>query len=179
MKSVSVKKVGAIAAGAAMIGAAFAAPISAQDIGGADMGFFYDDNYNPLVKIVVGQDAAASDGVAAANLAATIGNNAYKSATIAGGNQTDEVTCPVVTGDPAVVLSHRAKGAIGVYEQDEYQDDYDGQGDQDVLGPDQKGLPQVELLLLLIQFFLVPISLGGLSGCPSHHFLPLRRRFVP
>jgi len=130
----NVKKVGAIAAGAAMIGAAFVAPISAQDIGGADMGFFYDSNYNPLVKIVVGTDAKASDGVAAANLAATIGNEAYRSTSTPAGNVTEEVTCPAVAGETATVLSHRAKGAIGVYEQDEDiptedNDDFYGSGE--------------------------------------------------
>ncbi|MGC8850708.1 MAG: S-layer protein [Candidatus Micrarchaeia archaeon] len=78
MKSISVKRIAAVAAGAAMIGAAFAGAVTPEGLG--NYAFF--SNGEPQVKIVVGSKAAASDGVAAANIAAMIGNLAYTSKTI-------------------------------------------------------------------------------------------------
>jgi hypothetical protein len=74
MKSLSVRKIAAFAAGAAMLGAAFAA--AAVDTAGLGNYPFFS-NYEPNVKIVVGADAAASDAVAAANIAAMVGSLAY------------------------------------------------------------------------------------------------------
>ena len=84
MKGLNVKRIAALAAGAAILGATLATAgavtysntqiISAEGV--------------PQVKVVVGANAAASDGVAAANIAALIGNLAFKSqdvtATVAG-----------------------------------------------------------------------------------------------
>ncbi len=92
MKSLNVKRIAALAAGAAMLGASLAV---AGDVSYSNVPII--QNGQPMVKIVVGENAAASDGVAAANIAAMIGNLAYKSqaitATISG-----EPTCTVSGG---------------------------------------------------------------------------------
>ena len=77
MKSINVKKIASVAAGAAMIGAAFAGAVAVDDAGLAGYKFF--SGSEPNVKIVVGSQAGASDGVNAANIAAMIGNLAYES----------------------------------------------------------------------------------------------------
>lgn len=93
MKSVSIKRIAAVAAGAAMIGAAFAGAVTPDGLG--NYAFF--NNGEPQVKLVVGSGAAASDGVAAANIAAMIGNLAYtsKAITVQG---TDKLSCTGATG---------------------------------------------------------------------------------
>ena len=80
MKSMNVRKIAAIAAGAAMIGAAF---VGAVDVDTAGVGSFsFIQAGEPNVKIVVGSTAQPSDAVAAANIAAMIGNLAYKSSPV-------------------------------------------------------------------------------------------------
>ncbi|MFH1448486.1 MAG: S-layer protein [Candidatus Micrarchaeota archaeon] len=77
MKGLSVKKIAALAAGAAILGASVVA---------ADVTYgntqIVNQNGQPVVKVVVGQKAAASDGVVAANIAAKIGNYAYSKQTL-------------------------------------------------------------------------------------------------
>jgi len=75
VRSLNVKKVAAIASGMGLLGAAFAGAVSV-DSGLSSFPFF--TNGEPNVKIAVGTNAAASDGVVAANIAAMIGNLAYK-----------------------------------------------------------------------------------------------------
>ena len=41
-----------------------------------------DQNGQPVVKVIVGSTAAASDGVVAANIASKIANEAYKTSTL-------------------------------------------------------------------------------------------------
>ncbi|MCX6767843.1 MAG: S-layer protein, partial [Candidatus Micrarchaeota archaeon] len=79
MKTMNAKRIAAVAAGAAMIGAAFAGAVSV-DSGVGSYKFFSNDE--PNVKIVVGSAAQASDAIAAANIAAMIGNLAYASSDI-------------------------------------------------------------------------------------------------
>lgn len=75
MKSVNVKKIAAVGAGAAMIAAAFAGAVVTDSTGLASFPFY--SNGEPNVKIVMGSLAQPSDAVAAANIAAMIGNLAY------------------------------------------------------------------------------------------------------
>ena len=77
MKSLNVKKIAAVAAGAAMLGAAFAGAVQVDSAGVGSYPFFA--NGAPNVKIVVGSWAQPWDAVAAANIAAMIGNMAYTS----------------------------------------------------------------------------------------------------
>ncbi|MFH0861721.1 MAG: S-layer protein, partial [Candidatus Altiarchaeota archaeon] len=107
----TLRRVGSIAAGAVMLGAAISGAVSAGlDSTGLTKDFFYDAGYNPVVQIVVGEKGMATDAVAAGNIAAVIGNLAYKSAsaTASGGSS-----------DGQVVLGVSAKGATGKYEQAE------------------------------------------------------------
>jgi len=92
MKSLNVKKIAALAAGTALVGAAFAA---AGAITYSNTPIISESGV-PQVKVVVGEGAAASDGVVAANIAAMVGNLAWRTqavtATVAG---TDGVDCTV------------------------------------------------------------------------------------
>ena len=73
MKGMNMRKVAALA-GAVLLGAsAFA--MAEVTYGSAHL---VDQNGQPLVKIYIGSKAMASDGVAAANIAAAIANEAYK-----------------------------------------------------------------------------------------------------
>ncbi|MDD5317228.1 MAG: S-layer protein [Candidatus ainarchaeum sp.] len=74
MKSLNVKKIAALAAGTALVGAAFA---TAGAITYSNTPIISESGV-PQVKVVVGQTAAASDGVVAANIAAMIGNLAWR-----------------------------------------------------------------------------------------------------
>jgi hypothetical protein len=107
----TLNKVGTIAAGAIMLGAAISGAVSAGlDDTGMTKDFFYDSGYNPVVQVVVGEKGMATDAVAAGNIAAVIGNLAYstRSAAISGGSSSGEV-----------VLGVSARGATGKYEQSE------------------------------------------------------------
>ena len=75
MKSANVKKIAAVVAGATLLGVglAFAGSVSFQNIP------IISNSGQPVVQIVVGSGAKPSDGVAAANIAAAIGNLAYTS----------------------------------------------------------------------------------------------------
>lgn len=78
MKSLNVKKIAAVAAGAAMVGAAFAGAVANVDQ--TAIGNFWPSiwsNGAPGVQVVVGSLANPSDGIAAANIAAVIGNLAF------------------------------------------------------------------------------------------------------
>ena len=77
MKSLNVKKIAAVGFGAAMIASAFAGAVQTDTTGLASFPFF--SNGEPNVKLVIGSQAQPSDAVAAANIAAMIGNLAYTS----------------------------------------------------------------------------------------------------
>ncbi len=75
MKSLNPKRIAAVVGGAALIatGLAFAGPLTFQNVP------IISNSGQPLVQIVVGTLAKPSDGVAAGNIAAAIGNLAYTS----------------------------------------------------------------------------------------------------
>ncbi|MCL4381073.1 S-layer protein, partial [Candidatus Marsarchaeota archaeon] len=75
MKSANVKKIAAVVAGATLLGVglAFAGSVSFQNIP------IISNSGQPVVQVVVGSGAKPSDGVAAANIAAAIGNLAHAS----------------------------------------------------------------------------------------------------
>ncbi len=75
VKTLNIKRITALAAGAALLGLglAFAGPISFQNVP------IISSQGQPVVQIVIGSTAQPSDGVAAGNIAAAIGNLAYKS----------------------------------------------------------------------------------------------------
>ncbi|MBN2127155.1 MAG: S-layer protein [Candidatus Diapherotrites archaeon] len=73
MKGFSIKKLAAIAAGAALVGSALAPVVSAQTVAKGDI---YGSDGSPNVSIVVGSMANASDAVWAGNIAAKIAEKA-------------------------------------------------------------------------------------------------------
>jgi hypothetical protein len=75
MKSLNGKRIAAVAAGAALLGLglAFAGPVSFQNVP------IISNSGQPVVQVVIGSTAKPSDGAAAANIAAAIGNLAYTS----------------------------------------------------------------------------------------------------
>ncbi|MCK4491989.1 MAG: S-layer protein, partial [Candidatus Altiarchaeales archaeon] len=111
MKSMDIKRIGTIATGAMMLGAALVGPVSAgMDDTGLTGNFFYDASYNPIMQIVVGEKGMATDAVAAGNIAAAVGNLAYMESTktlTLGGEATGKV-----------VVETEARGAVGKYVQD-------------------------------------------------------------
>ncbi|VVB74106.1 Uncharacterised protein [uncultured archaeon] len=100
MKSINAKKIAAVTAGAVLIGASLlaAAPIM---YGNTEV---VNAQGKPVVKVVVGANAHASDGVAAANIAAVIGSMAYKSQTVSA-QLTGSPTCNVSAGGSAGACS--------------------------------------------------------------------------
>ncbi|MEM3400039.1 MAG: S-layer protein [Candidatus Micrarchaeia archaeon] len=92
MKGLNVTKIAALAAGAALLGAS----VVAADVTYGNTQII-NQNGVPVVKIAVGAKAAASDGVAAANIAAMIGNLAYTQRTITAEVQ-GTATCSVTGG---------------------------------------------------------------------------------
>ncbi|MEM4633573.1 MAG: S-layer protein, partial [Candidatus Anstonellaceae archaeon] len=82
-----------------------------------------DQNGQPTVKIYVGSKAAISDGVAAANIAAKIANEAYKSSTLTatmsgtptctvGSGVSGAGTCSIVESSKKVTLSVTVPGTV-------------------------------------------------------------------
>lgn len=144
MKTTTIGRIGAIVTGAAMLGTAVASALAGAVTVDATLtkGFFYDDNMNPKVQMVVGDKAQASDGAVAGQIAAMIGNMAFKStsANAGGGAQTVaswQVPCTSLgctggtgTATGEVTLSWEAIGLIGEVQQREMNCDiYDDTGD--------------------------------------------------
>jgi len=77
VKGINIRKIAALASGIALLGASVA--VADVVYGNTQL---VDQNGQPVVKVVVGANAAASDGVAAGNIAARIANLAYKSSTL-------------------------------------------------------------------------------------------------
>lgn len=123
MKGINLRKIGAIVAGSAILASSVAfAGLVYQNTP------LVDANGQPVVKIVVGEKAAASDGVVAAYIASKIANEAYKSSTLtaqvvgegtctgASGNG----TCSVEAGSEKVKLLVTVPGA-GAADRLDYQ----------------------------------------------------------
>ena len=113
MKSIDVKKIAAITAGAALLGASIlaAAPVTVDNID------VISAQGQPTVQIVVGKSAAASDGVAAANIAAVIGSLSYASKKVSAklvGSPTCSATAGAGTG-ACSIQSGTEKVALDVY----------------------------------------------------------------
>lgn len=79
MKGLSIKRLAAVATGAAMVGAALAPLAAAMDLTKSDI---YGADGSPNVNIVVGGTAQLSDAVWAGNIAAKIAEKAQKSGTV-------------------------------------------------------------------------------------------------
>ncbi|MEM4555074.1 MAG: S-layer protein [Candidatus Anstonellaceae archaeon] len=121
MKGINVKKIAAFAGAAVLFGASVA--VADVVYGNTQL---VDQNGQPTVKVVVGSKAAITDGVAAANIAARIANEAYKSSTLTAalsgqatcslGTDTATGSCSVVENSKRVVLEVVVPGQIaGTY----------------------------------------------------------------
>ncbi|MFH1285500.1 MAG: S-layer protein, partial [Candidatus Micrarchaeota archaeon] len=92
MKSLNVKRIAALAAGTALLGASLAAAsVEFQNVP------IINNDGKPVVKVAVGEKADVSDAIAAANIAAVIGNLAYKSQTVTA-QVSGTATCAVSGG---------------------------------------------------------------------------------
>ncbi|PIN85152.1 MAG: hypothetical protein COV47_03605 [Candidatus Diapherotrites archaeon CG11_big_fil_rev_8_21_14_0_20_37_9] len=105
MKGFNVKKLVAIAAGAALLGTAIAPIVSATSVTKDDI---YNSNGSPRVNIVIGSEAALSDAVWAGNLAAKIAEKAATTKSVsatptgASGDGTADVDLSDLTVDVTV-----------------------------------------------------------------------------
>src|SRR3989338_5859079 len=84
---VNLKKIGAMVAGATILASSVA--FAGLWFGNTEL---VNAQGNTAAKVVVGENAAASDGVAAANIAAAIASNAWKS-TVFTASVSGEATC--------------------------------------------------------------------------------------
>ncbi|VVC04657.1 Uncharacterised protein [Candidatus Burarchaeum australiense] len=107
MKRLNVKRVAALAAGAALLGASLA--VAEVTYGNVQL---VNQNGQPTAQVVVGSGAAASDGVVAANIAAMLGNLAYKAQTISA-STAGEATCALgggaATGGTCAISNEKVK----------------------------------------------------------------------
>jgi hypothetical protein len=98
---VNLRKIGAIVAGATIL---------ASSVAFAGLSFgntvLVNDNGAPQVKVVVGEKAMASDGVAAANIAAKIANEAFKSTKLTA-QVVGEATCSAGSGAGTCTVSDK------------------------------------------------------------------------
>ncbi len=123
MKGINVRKIAALTS--ALILGASALAVADVYYGNTQL---VDQNGQPTVKVYVGSKAAVSDGIAAANIAAKIANEAYKSSTLTAsvsGTPTCSVgtgiggtgTCSIVESSKKVTLEVTVPGTIaGVHE---------------------------------------------------------------
>jgi hypothetical protein len=118
MKGINVRKIAAFA-GAAVLG--LSAVAVADVVYGSTQ--LVDQNGQPTVKIYVGSKAAVSDGVAAANIAAKIANEAYKSSVLTaqvsgtpkctvGSGVGGTGTCSIVESSKKVTLEVNVPGVV-------------------------------------------------------------------
>ncbi|MDD5096088.1 MAG: S-layer protein [Candidatus ainarchaeum sp.] len=121
MKGINLKKIGAIVAGSAILASSIAfAGLVYQNTP------LVDANGQPVVKVVVGERAMASDGVVAAYIASKIANEAYKTSTLTaqvvgegsctGGEGSG--TCTVVENSEQVTLEVTVPGAGAADQED-------------------------------------------------------------
>ena len=118
MKGINAKKIAAFAGAAVLFGAA---AVAAEVTYGSTQ--LVDQSGQPTVKIYVGSKAQISDGVAAANIAAKIANEAYKSSTLTasvsgtptctiGSGVSGAGTCSIVESSKKVTLEVTLPGSI-------------------------------------------------------------------
>ncbi len=122
MKGINAKKIAAFVGTAILFGAA---AVAAEVTYGSTQ--LVDQSGQPTVKIYVGSKAQISDGVAAANIAAKIANEAYKSSTLTatvsgtptctvGSGVSGAGTCSIVESSKKVTLEVTLPGTIaGTY----------------------------------------------------------------
>ena len=104
MKSINAKRIAALVTGVALLGVgiACAAPVSIQNVP------IINTAGQPVVQIVLGSNAKISDGIAAGNIAAAIGNLAYTSQPVtATVNQSSLANLKVSYSSPTYSLTNQ------------------------------------------------------------------------
>ncbi|MDE1868422.1 MAG: S-layer protein [Candidatus Micrarchaeota archaeon] len=104
MKSLSVRKIASVVAGAAIIGSGLAfSSVTFQNVP------VISTSGQPVVQVVVGSNAKASDGVAAANIAAAIGNLAFTSVPVTASVNATQASkvLKVAVSNPSYTLSNQ------------------------------------------------------------------------
>ena len=102
MKGFNVKKLAAIATGAALLGTAIAPIVTATNVTKSDI---YNSSGSPIVNIVVGSEAQVSDAIWAGNLAAKIAEKAATTQTVevsVGGGDGGEIGADIDLSDLTV-----------------------------------------------------------------------------
>lgn len=129
MKGLNVKRILATTAAVGLLGSSAVA--AGVMFGNTEL---VNDNGQPVAKVVVGSNAAISDGVAAASIASVLANYAYKSSTLmaglsgeatctAGGSAGGDGTCEV--SDEKVTIEITMPGEVaGTYEFKTLLSDY-------------------------------------------------------
>lgn len=100
--AMSLKKIGAIAVGGAMVASALASGVMAATTSGDVAGFMKNaikEDGTPNVDIVVGSGAAVMDVVSAADVAAKIGSMAYKTGDVEDGRAVVKVSAKAESDD--------------------------------------------------------------------------------
>ncbi len=100
--AMSLKKIGAIAVGGAMVASALASGVMAATTSGDVAGFMKNaikEDGTPNVDIVVGSGAAVMDVVSAADVAAKIGSMAYKTGVVEDGSAVVKVSAKAESDD--------------------------------------------------------------------------------
>jgi len=100
--AMSLKKIGAIAVGGAMVASALASGVMAATTSGDVAGFMKNaikEDGTPNVDIVVGSGAAVMDVVSAADVAAKIGSMAYKTGDVEDGSAVVKVSAKAESDD--------------------------------------------------------------------------------
>src|SRR3989338_8985949 len=104
---VNLKKIGAIVAGATILASSVA--FAGLWFGSTEL---VNANGAPVAKVVVGASAAASDGVAAANIAAKLASEAFKTSTLTAqvaGDATCAVGAGAATGGSCAISNEKVK----------------------------------------------------------------------
>ncbi|EHP83397.1 S-layer protein [Methanotorris formicicus] len=155
--AMSLKKIGAIAVGGAMVASALASGVMAVEVSGDVKSFKFVEDGKPAVDIVVGSNAAAMDVVSAADIAAKIGSMCYKEGTVKDGSavinaevsQETETYSGLGNGDNYILATPDKDNALGSVEgnkiniskelsvlekiKDAMPEDYYGYGDYDAV----------------------------------------------
>lgn len=115
--AMSLKKIGAIAVGGAMVASALASGVMAATTSGDVAGFMKNaikEDGTPNVDIVVGSGAAVMDVVSAADVAAKIGSMAYKTGAVEDGSAVVKVSAKAESDDVNIFTLNAANEDIAL-----------------------------------------------------------------
>ncbi|MCX8158231.1 MAG: S-layer protein [Candidatus Diapherotrites archaeon] len=144
MKGMSVKKIAAIAAGAALVGSALAPFVSA--IGKSDV---INDNGTPKVKVVVGSAAQITDAVWAGNIAAKIASLAYSEQTVTCSGSAASATCQLTNPSATVDLTVGGRSTFSLEDTKVFRTTLDSSTGSSAVEVDNQNITKAALPYLL------------------------------